>query len=130
MAYVNWRTRGRNSWVPANYNANEADTGIIAVEPGDVVQSAFSRIDTGFAATSAAILLGDGNDPNGFLDAGDITEATAAVYGPGDGAYIKEGLYLYTVADLVSVAYNVGAADATGVGVADFWIWVAKAEPR
>jgi len=130
MAFVKWRTRGRNNWVPANYNANEADTGIIPVEAGDVVQSAFCHINLGFNATSAAILLGDGNDPDGFLDAGDITEATAGRYGPGDGAYIKEGLYLYTASDLVSVSYNVGAADSSVSSSADFWIWVARAEPR
>jgi len=130
MAFVKWRKRGRANWVPANYNANEADTGIIAVEPGDVVQSAFCRINLGFNATSAAILLGDGDTADGFLDAGDITEATAGLYGPGDGAYIKEGLYLYTVADLVSVSYNVGGADSSVSSCADFWIWVAKTEPR
>ncbi len=130
MAYVNWQKRGKTNWTPSNYNANEAPMPILAVSAGDVVQSAFCRINTGFTATSAAILVGDGSAADGFLDAGDITEATPATYGPGDGAYIKEGLYLYTVDDTIDVTYTVGAADATGVGVADFWLWIARADPH
>ena len=128
MAYVNWRTRGKANWVPANYNANEADTAIIRVEAGDVVNAAFCRIGLGFNATTAAILVGDGDDPDGFLDAGDITEATAARYGPGTRAYFADGMKLYTVDDFVSVTYTVAAADSSVSSYADLWIWVARAE--
>lgn len=130
MAFVNWQTRSKRHWTPANYNANEADTAIIPVGIGDVVQACFCRIGEDFDETSAAIVVGDGSDPDGYMDSGDITEATAGLYGPGDGAYIKDGLTLYTSADCISVGWNITSGAGSGDGWADFWIWVAKADPH
>ena len=131
MAFVNWKTRSKRAWTPANYNANEADTSIIQVGIGDVVAAAFCRINAAFDETSAALIVGDGTDPNGFMvTATDITPATAGLYGPGSGAYFANGWKLYTAADLVSVGYNITAGAGTGDGSADFWIWVAKADPH
>jgi len=129
MAFVNWQTRGVRAWAPANINANEANTNIIQIGAGDVVQAAFTRINVAFDGTSAVILVGDLGDTDGFLDANDITEATAGLYGPGDGALICDGLVLYTAANKVVACYNTDGT-STAASTADIWIWVAKADPH
>jgi len=129
MAFVNWQARGTRAWAPANINANEANTNIIQIGAGDVVQAAFCRINVGFDGTTAVILVGDLGDTDGFLDAGDITEATAGLYGPGDGALICDGLILYTAANHVVACYNTDGT-STAASTADIWIWVAKADPH
>ena len=129
MAFVNWQTRGHRAWAPANINANEANTNIIILNAGDVVQAAFMRINVAFAGTTAALLVGDLGDTDAFLDAGDITEATAGLYGPGTGAAFADGLRLYTAANHVVACYNTDGTSTTADN-ADIWIWVAKADPH
>lgn len=83
-------------------------------EVGDYVTGGFVQILTGFDGSTPVITLGDFADPDGYVTAANITEATAGVYG-GSGALLATGGKLYTTGgpnSLIFVDYT-PAADGT-----------------
>ncbi len=101
-----------------------------AVHAGDLVIPIGMRVRTGFDGTSVAILVGDGDDADGYFDAGDITEATPALYAA-KAAFVNAQVgkfYTADVTDAVDVSHT-GAANAT-TGEADFFFLVIKTGSR
>ena len=130
MAFIQWKQKSFRNYAPANYNANSADDGIIAVDVGDVVGAAFCRINVAFTGTTPRLILGDGSGANSYMTYGN-TDCTNTGVKIGSGAYLAATPgQLYTAADLISVGSNIGAGDSTAVGKADWWVWWAKADPH
>lgn len=75
-------------------------------------------VTTLFTAGSPAMTVGDGDDDDGFMDAGDITEGTAGIYAGKAAFFNAQPGKLYTVADTVDLFYT-GDALTTG-GAATF----------
>lgn len=85
---------------------------LFPVKAGDRVLSVECRIRELFDG-GATMTVGDGDVNDGFMDAGDITEGTAGLYGGNAANQAKTGK-LYTVDDTVDLFYTGNAATTTG----------------
>jgi len=119
-------TRGYLGTTAASHADNTAIHFLLPVykpEAGDYVTGAFVQILEGFDGSTPVITLGDFADPDGYVTASNVTEATPGVYG-GTGALLATGGKLYTTGganSTIFVDYVSAAAGTTGkmrVGVA------------
>jgi hypothetical protein len=95
---------------PIVFGSTAVALGDLAV--GDVVISAWVQVTTAFnAGTTNVITLGDGNTPDKYLAAADVTEGTPGVYPTGGkGPFAAE-----TVARTLTATYaQTGTAATTG----------------
>lgn len=112
-------TRGVLGTTAASHNDNTAIHFLLPVyhpEAGDYVTGGFVQILTGFDGSTPVITMGDFADPDGYVTAANVTEATPGVY-YGTGALLGTGGKLYTAGtanDLIFVDYVSAAAGTTG----------------
>lgn len=134
MAYLRYSKRSRSNWTAANYLADETST-VMNVAVGDVVGPAFWRVRTAFDGGNgdATLALGDAVDPDRFITTAN-TDASNTGFGMGTGGsgstYLAIGQHLYTTADTIDVTFTKDDGDDGAVGIADFWVYVAKADPH
>lgn len=90
---------------------------VMNVSSGVVVLNVFTNIVTANnAATSSAVDVGDGADPNGYDNAVDM-KATAGTLTKGIGgtdAYVTADGKLYTAADTIDLTFAVTGTNTTG----------------
>jgi len=112
-------TRGYLGTTAAAHADNTAIRFLLPVykpEAGDYVTGAFVQILEGFDGSTPVITMGDFADPDGYVTAANVTEATPGVYG-GSGALLATGGKLYTTGgqnSLIFVDYTSAAAGTTG----------------
>ena len=70
-----------------------ANQDLMALEPGMVIESVKPVVQTAIAGATAC-LVGDDDDPDGFVADADMTEATPGAY-VGAGAYLAAGANKY-----------------------------------
>ena len=86
---------------------------MFAVKAGDRVLQVDARVRVGHDGAGVAMLVGDGDDDDGFMDAGDITEATPALYA-GNAANTATMGKLYLADDNVDLKYTGNAGSTVG----------------
>ncbi len=62
-------------------------------------------VETAFAGGTESIDVGDGDDPDGWIDSTAITEVTPATYADVDAAYAEAGKY-YSAADTIDAVVS------------------------
>jgi hypothetical protein len=82
------------------------------VKAGQLCARVDCRILVLFDGTTPVMLVGDGDDPDGYMDAGDITEGTAGIYMGKAAFHNAQGGKLYTADDNVDLTFT-GVAGAT-----------------
>lgn len=98
--------------------ASTDHTAILAVDAGWVVCPAAVVVTTAVTGSSPQILVGDADDDDGFIDSGDVTEATPGYYASAtSGGYVDSGtckayttaktIYLETTGTLSAGAFVV-----------------------
>lgn len=130
MAQLNFRPRSVTNWVPASYTANEVDT-VINVAAGDLCTGiCVARTRTAFngSGTDAIIEIGDGDDDDRYLVAGDMDETTTGIY-RGQGVAYTTRPMLYTGNDTIDVKFTANTAGTRNAGAIDVRVFVAKADP-
>jgi len=129
MAFINLRKR-TFKFEPASYTTT-ATSAAFNVSAGDVIVAAFVRINTAFDGTNSdtALELGDGGDPNRFIESGDPTESTAGLY-QGSGVGLADDFgYIYTADDTIDVVFTRDTGADGTEGTATFTIIVAELAP-
>lgn len=97
-------------WVRSRQISN-ADTGttvaIIDVPAGTFIppHGIAIVVETAFAGGTPSLDIGDGDDPDGWIDTTAITEATPATYADVDAAYAAAGKY-YSAADTIDAVVS------------------------
>jgi hypothetical protein len=86
---------------------------IFAVKAGDRVIALDARVREAFDGTQD-FTVGDGDDADGYLDAGDTNPAVAALY-EGNAANQAKGGKLYLADDNVDMTFTGDAAGTTGI---------------
>ena len=128
MAFLEWRWRSRNNWEPADYTGDETAT-VINVGAGDLglgICIVRTREVFNGAGTAAKIIVGDGADPNGYLEDGNADETTTGQY-VGQGAYWNgsAGPTLYTAADTIDIGFTANTSGTRTTGIIDLHVVVA-----
>ena len=134
MAYLRYSKRSRSNWVAANYLADETST-VLNVAIGDVVGPSFGRVRVAFDGTNsdATLALGDAVDPDRFITTTNSDASNTSLFmgtGGSGSTYLAIGQHLYTTADTIDVTFTKDDGDDGAVGTADFWVYVAKADPH
>lgn len=130
MAHLYLRKKSRSNWVPASYTANETAT-VISVNTGDLLPGwCVLRVRTVFngAGTDAIIIVGDGDDDNGLLEAGQADETTVGLY-RGAGAYHATAPKLYTAADTVDIGFTANTSGTRTTGAVDLMVPFYSVDP-
>ena len=97
-------------WVRSR-QITSADTGstvaILDVPAGTLIppQSAVIVVTTLFAGGTPSLDIGDGDDPDGWIDTSAITEASTGTYADVDAAYNEAGKY-YSAADTIDAVVS------------------------
>lgn len=130
MSMLQRRIREKTAWEPADYTANET-ANVFNVAAGDIATGiCFSRVTEVFngSGTDAVIIVGDGDDDNGLLAAGNIDETATGIY-IGGGAYFATRPKLYTAADTVDIGFTANTAGTRTTGIIDLYVEIARAFP-
>lgn len=133
MPYLNWQRR-TVLWTPDDYTANSVEA-VFNVDPGDIVGLVLCRTATAFngSGTAAIFELGDGDDPDRFLDGGEIDETTAGDFvraiGASGGGYVSYRTHLYTAADTIDVNFTANTAGTRTTGAVEIIAHIAKIRP-
>ena len=123
-----------NSTGVVSYASNVVNP-ITSVQPGDLVGLITVRTVAAFngSGTAAIFELGDGNDPDRFMDGGEVDEETAGSFvraiGASGGTYILYRNFLYTTADTIDVNFTADTNGDDTTGAMEINIWVAKVRP-
>jgi len=131
MARLYFNERTRANWEPADYTANETDT-VINVAAGDYwAGDCMVRVREVFngGGTDAIIIIGDGDDDNGGLEAGQCDETTVGIY-RGGGAYYATRPKLYTAADTIDIGFTANTSGTRTTGIIDLAVYIAKVDPH
>jgi len=124
-------------WTPDSYTANSVEA-VFSVHAGDVVGPIFCRTVTAFdgSATAAKFELGDSDDPDRYLDDGELEEtsisaATSFVraIGATGGGYILYRSHLYTADDTIDVNFTAASGADGTVGAIEIVAYIAKIRP-
>ena len=134
MAYLRYSKRSRSAWVPTSYTSGQTDK-ILNVAVGDVVGPSFGRIRVGFDGTNtdATVALGDDGDPDRFVTTATSDAQNTSLFmgvGGSGSTYLAIGQHLYTAANTVDITFVSDTAADGAAGEADFWVYVAKADPH
>ncbi len=106
-----------------SYSDFDASTDIVqlfTIPANSFIRDVFVVVTTAFnAATTNVLVVGDGTDPDGYIGANDVNEASAAVVGSaistdGSGAYVAKAVRpFYSSADTLDVTYTWTGDDPT-----------------
>ena len=131
MARLYFNQRTRANWEPADYTANETAT-VINVGAGDlwegVCQVRVREVFNG-GATKAIIIVGDGDDPNGGMEDGQVDEITVGL-NIGGGAYYNTKPKLYLTDDTIDIGFTASTSGTRTTGIIDLAVWIAKTDPH
>lgn len=123
MAEQKWYWR-EVVYTPSSYTANVVDP-VFTVKAGDMVGTIICRTMVAFdgTGTAAKFELGDGNDPDRYLDDGELEEtsvsaATSVVraIGATGGTYVLYRNFLYTSDDTIDVNFTAATGGDGTVG--------------
>ena len=95
---------------------------LIDVPANSYVARLWVKVTTAFDGTSPVLIVGDGDDPNGYLAAGEIEE-TAVSVNPMDAAdvaaayAVKVARPFYTSADTIDITFTYSGTPTTGEAV-------------
>ena len=131
MARLYFNERTFSNYTPASYTADETKT-VIGVGAGDYSRGDCiirTRVIFNGSGTAAKIIVGDGDDPNGYCVDGDIDETTVGI-GRGAGAYFSTGPKLYTTADTIDIGFTANTSGSRTTGAIDLAVYVAKVDPH
>src|SRR3990167_109518 len=133
MSYLNWKAETR-IFEPADYTADETRL-LFNVEAGDLIGLIIVRQIVAYngSGTDAVLELGDGDDIDRYMDAGEIDETTATSFvraiGATGGTYILYRNFLYTEQDTIDVTFTANTAGTRNAGRTQFDIYKARVRP-
>lgn len=131
MARLMFNERTVSNWTPTSYTSDQTDT-VIGVSAGDYsVGDCIIRTRVVFngSGTAAKIIVGDGDDPNGYCADGDIDETTVGI-GRGAGAYFSTNPKLYTTDDTIDIGFTANTSGGRTTGNIDLAVYIAKVDPH
>lgn len=130
MSQLNWRIF-HTVYAPPDYTANSVDA-VMNVESGYVIGPIFARTNVAFDGTNsdAVFELGDGNNVDEYIDAGELDEHTAGdrclAVGASDGSYDTTRMALYESADTIDVNFTADTGGDGAAGEVEIWICWAR----
>ena len=136
MTYLNNRKRSV-IWTPDSYVLDSVEA-VFNVEPGDMVGPILCRTVIAFdgSGTAAKFELGDGNDPDRYLDDGELEETSVSAatsfvraIGATGGTYILYRNFLYVSADTIDVNFVCATGVDGTVGAVEITAYIAKVRP-
>ena len=133
MSYLNWKAETR-IFEPASYTADETRL-LFNVEAGDLIGLIIVRQIVAYngSGTDAVLELGDGDDIDRYMDAGEIDETTTTSFvraiGATGGTYILYRNFLYTAQDTIDVTFTANTAGTRNAGRTEFTIYKARVRP-
>lgn len=130
MAMLQYFARSKSNWEPASYTADET-ANILNVAAGDFSDGVcIVRVMEVFngSGTDAIVIVGDGDDPNGYLVAGDVDETATGLYWGGGAYYTTKGK-LYTTTDTIDIGFTANTAGTRTTGILNVAVYVAKVDP-
>lgn len=101
---------GKSSSDPADATL---DQDIMPIEAGSVITGVDVVVTTAVTGSSPQINVGDDDDPNGYVDDGDVTEGTPGVY-HGDAAYSTSAGAKHYASAGKEVKYDAGGTISAG----------------
>ena len=131
--FVNWMTK-TIQYTPSTYASNVVDP-VFSVSAGMVIGPIFVRTIAAFNGTGTAAIfeLGDGDDPDRYVDGGELDEETAGNFvraiGASGGGYVLYRTHLYTAADTIDVNYTADTNGDDTAGSVEIIIWYARVRP-
>lgn len=120
-------------WTPDSYTANSVEP-VLSCAANDLVGLIICRTLTAFngGGTAAKFELGDGDDPDRYVDDGELEEtsisaATSIIraIGASGGGYVLYRSHLYTTADTIDVNFTAATGGDGTTGRVQISIWVA-----
>ena len=133
MSFLNWQ-KFTVLWTPDSYAANSVEA-VMNVQSGYVIGLIICRTEAAFDGTGTAAIfeLGDGNDVDRYLDAGELDEETAGnmvrAIGATGGTYILYRHFIYTAEDTIDVNFTAATGADGTVGSVRIIIYWAKVYP-
>lgn len=133
MSELKWYRRDR-LWQPASYTANSVEA-VFNVAAGDLVGLIICRTVQAFdgSGTAAKFELGDGDDPDRYVDDGELEEtsisaATSLIRAAGasGGGYVLYRNHLYGSADTIDVNFTCATGNDGTTGRVQISIWFAR----
>lgn len=133
MSFLNFVKR-TVLYEPPDYTANSVDA-VFNVHPGDVVGLILVRTAVVFngSGTDAKFELGDGDDPDRYVDDGELDETTAGNWvraiGASGGGYVDHRTHLYTAADTIDVNFTANTSGTRTTGAVEITAYIARVRP-
>lgn len=124
-------------WAPDDYTANSVEA-VVNVAAGDLVGLITCKTIELFngSGTAAKFELGDGDDPDRYLDDGELEETSTSAatsfvraIGASGGGYVLYRNHLYTAADTIDVNFTANTSGTRTTGKVEVNIWIAKVNP-
>jgi hypothetical protein len=124
MAILHWRQKRKTNYSPASYTADET-VALFAVDVGDLIYDCLTRTRAIFngSGTAAKIEIGDGGDPDRFMEDGHMDETALGIYqGKGVGV---DNSHLYSAADTIDVVFTANTSGTRTTGAIDVLVLYA-----
>ena len=130
MAFLTFRWKTKLNYTPASYTADETAT-VLLVNAGDMgfgICITRTRVVFNGGGTDAIIIVGDGDDTDGYLANGNMDETTVGLY-RGAGAYWGTAPKLYTVTDTIDIGFTANTSGTRTTGAIDLAVAVSRVNP-